>query len=218
MSRNTENKISLKRYLMLLIGIYLMGTGIALIIKSSTGTSPMSSLTNVMTQVFPVLTLGTYTFLLNFIFFIGEFVIEPKKFKSANFLQLIPTFVLSVAVDVNMMLFSGIQPSSYLLQIVTLITGCAFFGLSLAFMISANVILMPGDAFIKLICGKYHKEYGNIKTIMDVSVVLLAVIVSLIFLNTIYGVREGTLIAALTIGSFSRLFGKFTNTLLREPA
>ena len=38
-----------RRYIMLLIGIFFMGTGISLIIKSGTGTSPMSSLTNVMT-------------------------------------------------------------------------------------------------------------------------------------------------------------------------
>ena len=41
---------------------------------------------------------------------------------------------------------------------------------------------------------------------------VLAVIVSLIFLNTIYGVREGTLIAAFTIGNFSRFFRGYTIT------
>lgn len=218
MSTINGKGISFKRYLMLLIGIYFMGTGIALIIKSSTGTSPMSSLTNVMTQVIPVLSLGTYTFLLNFLFFIGEFIVEPKSFAPAKFLQLIPTFILSVAVDANMMMFANVSPSSYVLQLVVLLIGCAFFGLSIAFMISANVILMPGEAFIKIICGKYHKEYGNIKTIVDVSLVILAVIVSLICLHTIYGVREGTLIAALTIGTFSRIFRKFTNILAGETA
>ena len=38
-----------RRYIMLLIGIFFMGTGISLIIKSGTGTSPMSSLNNVST-------------------------------------------------------------------------------------------------------------------------------------------------------------------------
>lgn len=40
----------------------------------------------------------------------------------------------------------------------------------------------------------------------------------LIFLNTIYGVREGTLIAAFTIGNFSRFFRGYTNKLVREVA
>ena len=51
-------------FLMLAAGIFLMGTGIAIIIKSQTGTSPMSSLTNVMTYVYAPISLGTYTFFL----------------------------------------------------------------------------------------------------------------------------------------------------------
>ena len=71
-----------RRYIMLLIGIFFMGTGISLIIKSGTGTSPMSSLTNVMTQICPLLTLGMYTFLLNVLFFIGEFIVDFKSFSA----------------------------------------------------------------------------------------------------------------------------------------
>ena len=88
-----------------------------------------------------------------------------------------------------------------------------FSGLSIAFMVSADVILMPGEALIKIISVKHQKEYGNVKTAVE-----LAVIVSLIFLNTIYGVSEGTLIAAFTIGNFSRFFRGYTNKMVREAA
>ena len=93
-----------------------------------------------------------------------------------------------------------------------------FSGLSIAFMVSADVILMPGEALIKIISVKHQKEYGNVKTAVDASLVVLAVIVSLIFLNTIYGVSEGTLIAAFTIGNFSRFFRGYTNKMVREAA
>lgn len=202
------------RYFMLVIGIFFMGTGISLIIKSGTGTSPMSSLTNVMTQIFPLLTLGMYTFLLNLMFFILEFVVEPKSFKLVEFIQLAPTFLLSVAIDINMILVKNLMPSNYIMQIGILIIGCFFFGLSIALMVSADVILMPGEAFIKIVSQKTGKEYGNIKTYVDVSLVILAAIVSLIFLHKIYGVREGTLIAALLIGNMSKLCKKFTNKLI----
>ena len=198
-----------RRYIMLLIGIFFMGTGISLIIKSGTGTSPMSSLTNVMTQICPLLTLGMYTFLLNVLFFIGEFIVDFKSFSSSKFIQLIPTFLFLVR---------GLHPETYILKLAVLIIGCMFFGLSIAFMVSADVILMPGEALIKIISVKYQKEYGNVKTAVDVSLVVLAVIVSLIFLNTIYGVREGTLIAAFTIGNFSRFFRGYTNKLVRKVA
>lgn len=212
---NGNDSQMIKRCIMLLVGIFFMGTGIAMIIKSGTGTSPMSSLTNVMTVVFPALTLGTYTFLLNVLFFIGEFVVDIKSFSASKFLQLIPTFFLSVAVDLNMFLVSNLNPQGYVMKLAVLIIGCMFFGLSISFMVSADVILMPGEAFIKIISVKYHKEYGNIKTAVDVSLVILAVIVSLIFLGRIHGVREGMLIAAFTIGNFSRFFRTYTNKLIK---
>lgn len=216
--KNQNGSQMFKRYIMLLVGIFFMGTGIALIIKSRTGTSPMSSLTNVMTQVYPVLTLGMYTFLLNVLFFMGEFIVDRKSFSASKFLQLIPTFFLSVAVDLNMFLFRNVHPEMYGAKLAVLLIGCMFFGLSIAFMVSADVILMPGEALIKIISVNYKKEYGNVKTAVDVSLVVLAVIVSLLTLKTIYGVREGTLIAAFTIGNFSRLFRGCTNRLVREVA
>lgn len=209
----SQNKNIFLRYVMLLAGIFLMGSGISWIIKSGTGTSPMSSLTNVMTQVFPVLSLGTYTFFLNFSFFVGEFILEPKSFKLSKFIQLIPTFILSVAIDFNMMLVANLVPANYAIRIVVLIIGCMFFGLSIACMVSANILLMPTEAFIGIICDKTGKEFGTIKTYFDITLVILAVIVSFIFLRRVHGVREGTLIAALCIGNFTRFFKKYTNKI-----
>ena len=74
-----------------------------------------------------------------------------------------------------------------------------FSGLSIAFMVSADVILMPGEALIKIISVKHQKEYGNVKTAVDASLVVLAVIVSLIFLNTIYGAVSYTHLTLPTI-------------------
>lgn len=201
------------RYVMLLAGVFLMGTGISWIIRSGTGTSPMSSLTHVMTQVYPALTLGTYTFMLNFLFFIGEFILSPKSFRPSKFIQLIPTFILSVGVDFNMLLTENLVPGNYVTRLIVLLTGCIFFGFSIACMVSANVLLMPGEALTCIICGKTGKEFGTIKVCLDTSLVILAVIVSLIFLRKIYGVREGTLAAALCIGTFTRLFKRFTNKI-----
>lgn len=213
MPNQVSQKNTLLRYGMLLLGIFLMGTGIAWIIRSGTGTSPMSSLTHVMTQVYPPFTLGTYTFIMNFVFFIGEFVLAPKSFKPSKFIQLIPTFILSVGVDFNMLLTENLVPTNYAVRIVVLLMGCAFFGFSIACMVSANVLLMPTEAFILVICNKTGKEFGAIKIFFDCTLVVLAIIVSFIFLREIYGVREGTFVAALCIGSFTRLFKKVTNKI-----
>lgn len=204
-------------FLMLAAGIFLMGTGIAIIIKSQTGTSPMSSLTNVMTYVYAPISLGTYTFFLNFAFFVGEFVLEPKSFHPVKLIQLIPTFFLSVAVDLNMMLVANLVPSSYPMQLLILAIGCIVFALSISLMVSANVLLMPGDAFIGILANRTGLKWGNAKSAVDVSLVILAVLVSLLFLHKVVGVREGTVIAAICIGQISKLVRPLTNALAALP-
>lgn len=213
MPNQTSQKNMILRYAMLLVGIFLMGSGISWIIRSGTGTSPMSSLTHVMTQVYSPFTLGTYTFIMNLVFFAGEFILAPKSFRPSKLIQLIPTFILSIGVDFNMMLTENLVPDNYVMRIIILLTGCVFFGFSIACMVSANILLMPTEAFISVICGKTGKEFGAIKVCFDFTLVILAVMVSLAFLHKIYGVREGTLVAALCIGTFTRLFKKVTNRI-----
>lgn len=202
-----------KRWIIFTLGMFLMGTGIALIIKAGMGVSAMSSVTKVMTLVYPPLSLGTYSFLLNFALFIGEFIVNPRYWSVSKLAQLIPTFVSSVFIDLNMWIFTFLAPSSYLMKCVVLIAGCVVFGLSLALMISADAILMPTEAFISVVAKKTGKEWGNIKTGLDVSLVIIAALISLAAFHKVVAIREGTIICALTIGTISRFFRKYTNKL-----
>ena len=46
---------------------------------------------------------------------------------------------------------------------------------------------------------------GNMKVITDVSLVVAAVLLSFIFLADLYGVREGTIAAAICVGLVSKM-------------
>lgn len=78
-------------------------------------------------------------------------------------------------------------------------------GVSLA--VIADVIMNSGEAFVKALSDKFNKEFGAMKTAFDISCVVLAVVLSLVFFGfKIVGTREGTLIAALFTGSVVRFF------------
>ena len=71
-----------------------------------------------------------------------------------------------------------------------------------------------GEAFVKAISDTIHKEFGNVKVVFDISCVIAAVILSLIFFSMqIVGTREGTVISALLTG----FVVKFWNKLTRQP-
>ena len=79
------------------------------------------------------------------------------------------------------------------------------FGICLA--VTADVIMNSGEAFVKAISDTIKKEFGIVKTFIDVTLVIIALILSVVFFNfKIIGVREGTLIVALCTGLVVKLF------------
>ena len=76
----------------------------------------------------------------------------------------------------------------------------------------ANVVMNSGEAFVKALADSLHKNFGNLKVFFDVSCVVTAVILSLVFFNMkIEGTREGTIVAALLTGIVVKFYLKFLN-------
>ncbi len=73
---------------------------------------------------------------------------------------------------------------------------------------TADVITLAGEGFILAVCKITPLKFGTMKVIFDVSLVLISCVLSLIFLHGIYGVREGTVAAALLVGTISRQVNK----------
>ena len=59
-----------------------------------------------------------------------------------------------------------------------------------------RVAMMSAEAFVKYASRHYNKEFGKFKVYFDITLVTLAVILSLLLTQGIQGVREGSLIAA----------------------
>ncbi|MBS6215962.1 MAG: peptide ABC transporter ATP-binding protein [Clostridiales bacterium] len=212
-SAATKDQI-VKRWIVFFIGMFLMGTGIALSIKATIGVSPMSSITNLLILIFPNISLGTFSFLVNFLFFVAEFIVAPKTWHPIKILtQLVPTFICSVFIDINMALVSSITPESYLMKVAVLLLGCLVFGLSLALMVSADATLQPSEAFISVVAERTGRAWGNVRTAVDISLVIIAVIASLIVFQALTTVREGTVVAAILVGQSSRWFAPLTDRI-----
>ena len=208
-SAATKDQI-VKRWIVFFIGMFLMGTGI----KATIGVSPMSSITNLLILIFPNISLGTFSFLVNFLFFVAEFIVAPKTWHPIKILtQLVPTFICSVFIDINMALVSSITPESYLMKVAVLLLGCLVFGLSLALMVSADATLQPSEAFISVVAERTGRAWGNVRTAVDISLVIIAVIASLIVFQALTTVREGTVVAAILVGQSSRWFAPLTDRI-----
>ena len=79
---------------------------------------------------------------------------------------------------------------------------------------TANVITLAGEGFILAVCRVSSIKFGTMKVVFDISLVLISCILSALFLHGIYGVREGTVAAAILVGTISRQINKCLEPML----
>lgn len=216
------------RYALYITGLYILGFALALIIRSSLGTSPISSWAYVMSRN-TTWTVGSYTFIINVsMIFIQCLVLHRHGLKGqlVNIALQIPfSFVFAQFIDFNMQLLGWILPHdgmSYPLQLTLLIAGCFIQALGVFCEVKAGVSMMSAEALVNYICVRWRKEFGKIKVRFDVSLVLLAILFSIGFAlrdgrsitdGIFSAVREGTIIAALAVGHIVRWYDRiWSNT------
>lgn len=106
--------------------------------------------------------------------------------------------IFSVFVDFTLMLINFINPTSYILsQIILLLISCVVMAFGVLLEIKTEVVYLSGDGFIVAIAKVLKKEFGKVKPYCDVSFVLIAAALSVVFLGYLAGVREGTVISAI---------------------
>ncbi len=191
------------RYLIFSIGLYCLSLGMVLIVASSLGTTPISSLNYVLSLNTP-LTLGGATFIFNMALIIGQLLLAGHHASKKDYIEIIlqiPFSVpFSVCIDFNMWLLEGLHISNYAMAVFILISGCIIQGIGVALEIKPNVAMMSAEGFVKYTSRRFSKSFGTTKVLFDISLVIGTIILSWFMAGRIDGVREGTVIAALITG------------------
>ena len=197
------DKYTLRRYFLFLVAIFINAFGIVFITKALLGTSPITSINYVLSLNSP-LSLGTCTFIINMVLILGQFWLIRKNRTRQDIieilLQLPFSFIFSAFIDFNMMLTSELHPANYGMSIALLLTGCMVQSIGVVLELKPKVAMMSAEAFVKYASRHYNKEFGKFKVYFDITLVTLAVILSLLLTQGIQGVREGSLIAACITG------------------
>ena len=199
------NKV--KRYLLFLVGLFINALGVSLVTKASLGTSPISSIPYVLSLHFP-LTLGNFTIIFSILLIVLQILILRKNFKMENILQIPVSVAFGYFIDFTMYLFAWMNPQNYLVKLISLLAGCIVLGFGVYMEVVADVVMLPGESFVRAIVQTWNTNFGTTKIIFDSSMSVIAGVLSFLFFGKLNGVREGTVIAALLVGFIARLFGK----------
>ena len=194
-----------KRYVIFFVALIGQSAGIALVVKSLLGTSPISSLPYVASLVSPY-TLGQTTFVINMLLIVGQILLLRRRFPMVQFLQVPALLVFAMCIDAWMAAFAWVKPEFYWEQMAILLVGTSLVSFGVALQGIANVLMLPGEGIVYTITKLFHLNLARVKTANDVLLVVLAAVLSLTQLGTIEGIREGTLISALITGTIARFF------------
>ena len=111
-------------------------------------------------------------------------------------------------IDLTMVILFFVDPQTYLSSVIHLLIGCVILGFGVYTEVLADVAMLPGESFVRAVSSTWKTEFGSTKVAFDVSLTVIAAVLSLIFSHRLDGVREGTIIAALLVGFIARLFGR----------
>ena len=196
-----------KRYLLLLAGLFVSAVGVVLVTKGNLGTSCISSVPYVLSLVFPM-SMGVFTILFSLALIVGQLFILGKDFKLEHALQIPVSILFGWFIDLVMPIFGFLTPQSYVQKLLLVILGCAVVGISVYLQVIADVVMLPGESFVRSVVKRWNTEFGTTKIVFDVTISALAALISLVCTGKLMGVREGTLIASVLVGYIARWLKK----------
>lgn len=207
-----------KRIICFLAGIAIESFGIALITKSNLGTSPISSIAWVTTLRFPQISFGVTTFVMNVLFVVVELMLLRRDFQPIQYLQLAVTFWFASTLDVSMNLLVWFSPDTWWEQGIGLLLGCTILALGICMEVAPELIMVPGEGVVNALAIVTKARFGTLKVCFDVSLIIIAGILSFVFFSGIRGLGIGTIVAAIITGQIVNVIKRYCRFVpAKEP-
>ena len=180
------NKYMSRRYILFAVSLFVNAMGIAFITKALLGTSPITSVTYVLSMFTP-LTIGQWTIVLNLLFVLFELPFMTRKELKDDlrmFLLQIPiSLCFGTFIDLSMNMLYWLEPVKYIDQIIYLLVGCVILAAGITLEVKANVAMMAGEYFVRVISQRFHGEFGYVKLCFDITLVCIACLFSICFMS-----------------------------------
>lgn len=198
-----------KRYLLLLVGLAIMAFGVAFSIKGNLGTSPISSVPYVI-SLFTPLTVGNATIFMHCVFIILQILILRKDYQLIQLMQLPVALFFGYLTDFGVWAVQGISCNTYWQQWIVCVIGIVLVAVGVSFEVKAGVVVLAGEGVVLAVCKVLPKmKFGYMKVGFDVSLVVIACVLSFTYIGSLQGVREGTVAAALFVGLIAKQMDKW---------
>lgn len=196
-------KLMTRRILQYIAGLVLMAMGVVLTKNTNLGTAPFSSAPVALSGV-TSLTLGMATILFQLICTV-VIIILVRKVTLKTVLTIVVAFGFGFVIDI-LMRYIGVFHLPFPVRLVLNVFGAACGSLGIVCINGADLVLPSPDAMLRTISIVFKKNYPLVKNCGDAFWVLLTIAIELPVTGRISSIGIGTLLAAILMGRFVKLF------------
>ena len=198
-----------KRYLLFLIGLFIAAIGVAFSTKAGLGTSPVASVPYSCSLVSGLFTFGGWLNLWSVLQITTQVLVMKGKCNYIEIaIQTALAFVYGYLTNFACWLVRDLTADTYPVQMAYMIAGCFILALGIWIQLRGGVAMLPGEAMNRAVSKAIGRRYENVKIFFDIFYITAAAVICLVFLGGLKGVREGSVIAALAVGSIIKLFNR----------
>ena len=206
------------RFIVYIIGLFIMTLGVSMSVKSDIGVSPVSSIPYTITCIFG-LEMGKATILFHIFLVIIQIFILRKEFNAKNLLQVVVGVLFGYFTTFSNYLFTYLPtPNNIFIRLILMIVSTLFIAVGIFFYLPADIVPLAGEGAMKAISDKTGVVFSRVKIGFDLTMVLISLISCLVALHRLGSVGVGTIIAAvlvgINLGIVTKLFGKQRDKLL----
>ena len=211
------NKTVVKNYILFLIGLFIASMGVAFSTKAGLGTSPVASVPYSISLINQMLTFGGWLNLMSVMQILVQIAVQKGKCNYAEIaIQTVLAFVYGYLTNFSCWLIKDITVTTYPMQFGFMLLGCIILEFGIWVQVKGGVAMLPGEAMNRAISTVIGKRYENIKIFFDIFYIAVSTIICFVFIGSLKGVREGSIIAAFAVGNIIKVYNSIFDKVVKR--
>lgn len=191
-------KTQVRGELVLPVIVVMNSFGVVLMLYSGTGISAVSSMTYALSEVLPVFSLGTWTYIFQSALVLSLMILR-KRFVPQYLLSFGVGFAFGLMMDVHKGWMQAL-PSAVPFRACYFLASYLIICTGIALSNRCKMPIIPTDLFPKELSDITGTAFSRIKVSFDLICVAITAVLTFVCLGGISGLGIGTLLSALTMG------------------
>lgn len=195
----------IKRILIYGTGLMCLAFGVVFSVNSGLGVSPINSLPYIVSMITGT-ELGNCVTIIFSLYILIQLFLLRKDFKWINLTQIFFSGLFGYFVEVAKWVVGDFSLPTYFGQLAMLGISVLFVSTGVCLYMNVKLVNMPMEGVTHAIAERFFRNipFHDVKVIIDCLGVFLGITLSVIFLNRVEGIREGTVLCALLVGKIMK--------------